>query len=372
MRVLIVYASSGSGHWKAAEALKEILSSDKRFEVALIDSLHYTPSSFRFCYPRTYIFLVRYLPSLWGLFYYLLDSPVLRGPVTRLRRLLNAANGRSLVGYVQKEDPDLVLSTHFFASEVLGASKRQGKLRAKLLTVITDFGVHVVWLSPGVDGYLVGSEEMKGFLKERGVPEGKIHVVGIPVRPLFEKKQDRKALAGKLGLDPGAFTVLISSGGFGVGPIQKLVSTLADKDSLQLLVVCGHNEGLFGALSKTVFAEGARIHLFRFVDNMDELMSVSDCMIGKSGGLTMSEALTKQLPTLILFPIPGQEDANRLFFERQRAALSMKGLREVEERFENMDSLRKELDCVRGRLRDLSFPESGQKIRDIVWRFNEK
>ena len=365
MKVLIVYASSGSGHWKAAEALNEILKARPGISISLIDSLQYTTPSFRFCYPRTYIFLVRYLPSIWGFFYETLDHPLLRTTVAKVRRFLNASNGRSLARYVLEEEPDLILSTHFFASEVIGTLKREGRLRSRLLTVITDFGIHAVWISEGTDGYLVGSENLKEMLEARGVSPEKIHVVGIPVHPRFEKPQDRTTLARKLGLDPQRFTVLIASGGFGVGPIERLVSLLAGYPSLQLLVVCGHNERLFSSLSLKGFPQ-TRIHLFRFVNNMDELMSAADCMIGKSGGLTMSEALTKQLPTLILFPIPGQEDANRLFFEQQGAAITLKGLKDVEERFQDLETLRKELDHLRRRLKELSFPKAGERIANLA------
>ena len=360
MKVLIVYASSGSGHWKAAEALHEILKERRGLEVSLVDSLQYTTPRFRWSYPRTYIFLVRYLPSVWGFFYGILDHPLLRTLVAKTRRILNGSNGAPLVAYLKREQPEVILSTHFFASEIAGTLKQKGLLRSRLYTVITDFGIHGVWVNEGTDGYFVGSDALKALLQERGVSPERIHLAGIPVHPKFEAKKDRQTLAGSLGLHPALFTVLVASGGFGVGPIEHLVKALASYPSLQLLVVCGRNERLFRALSAKRFP--GRIHLFHFVDNMDELMTVSDCMIGKSGGLTMSEALMKRLPTLILFPIPGQEDANRLFFTEQGAALSMNSLCEVEKRFRDFEGLKQQLQQIQRRLEALSFEGSGRRI----------
>ena len=366
MKVVIVYASSGAGHQKAAEAVFKALRGRSGVDLQLIDALDYTTAPFRFLYPRIYLFLIRHLPSVWGFFYGGLNV-VLIGPFLRcLRRLLNALNGKALEKFFLSERPDVIVSTHFFASEVASTLKAKRKLKTHLLTVVTDFVVHSVWMATQTDRYVVGAEDARDALMRRGVPGEKISLLGIPIDPLFERVEDRTALSKKIGADPELFTVLIVSGGFGVGPIENLVSHLSRHSRLQLLVVCGHNLSLYRRLTSQTASVRKRVHLFEFVDNMHELMSISDCMISKSGGLTMSEALAKRLPPFILYPIPGQEGGNRDVLVRHHAALPVKNIRDLEKRFSDLAQLKKTLAEVKQGIDRFSQRHTAVRIAEHV------
>jgi len=347
MKVIIVYASSGAGHQKAAEAVFKVFRERQGVNAYLIDSLEYTTPLFHLLYPRLYLFLVRRLPWVWGFFYDGLNFTLI-GPFLRyLRRTLNALNGKRLEAFFLAENPDVIVSTHFFGSEVVSSLKQKGKLKARLITIVTDFAVHSVWVAPFVDGYVVGAVDTEESLIRRGVSKEKIAVLGIPIDPIFEKAEDRISLSKKIGISPQKFTVLVVSGGFGVGPVETLVSHLLQNRELQLLVVCGHNPSLYRRLKTRTADAGPRVALYGFVNNMHELMSVSDCMVSKSGGLTMSEALAKRLPIFILYPIPGQETGNRDVLLRHQAAFSVRNIRDLKERFLDLGFLQKELEKIK-------------------------
>ena len=372
MKIVVVYASSGAGHQKAAEALFKVLKGRPDHKIHLIDSLDYTTPLFRLLYPRAYLFLIRHLPTVWGFFYDGLNFAFI-GPILKaLRRALNAMNGGALEAFFLSETPDVIVSTHFFASEVVSTLKKKGKLQACLITIVTDFSIHSVWVTPFTDGYVVGSVDTEEALIRRGVPQEKISILGIPVDPVFEKEEDRIGLSRKLGIFPEKFTVLIVSGGFGVGPIESLVSRLSQDERLQLLVVCGHNHSLYQKLKSRTERINHRVKLFGFVNTIHELMSVSDCMVSKSGGLTMSETLIKKLPSFILYPIPGQETGNRDVLVRHRSAIAVKNIHDLEEQFGDLGRLQGELAGVWRQMEAFRRSHAAQRVAEYLISMGEK
>ena len=323
MKILVIHASAGAGHLKAAQAIYEGLKKFTSHEAVFADSLDYTNPFFKKFYQRTYIFLVMGMSWLWGFFFGLLDRPWIQPLMRSSRRFYNGFNAQRLRAFLKDKNFDYVITTHFLPSEVVAALKRTGEIRSRLITVVTDFDVHRIWLNPETDFYAVASEWTGQKLRQLGVAQENIRVTGIPVNETFLHPVDRGELKKKLGLKENVFTVLIATGSFGIGPIEDILrilelpvgssrrepTGLREEDGLQALVVCGHNRGLAERLRGRNYA-GAKI--FGLVDNMHELMAVSDCMVTKPGGLSIAEALVSQLPMIFFHPIPGQETNNVL------------------------------------------------------------
>jgi processive 1,2-diacylglycerol beta-glucosyltransferase len=283
------------------------LKKNTSFDVVFADALDYTSPSFKKFYQRTYIFLVTGMSWLWGFSFELLDRTWIQPLMRSTRRFYNGFNARRLNAFLKDRNFDYVVTTHFLPGEVVAALKRTGEIRSRLITVVTDFDVHRIWLNPETDYYAVASEWTAQKLQQLGIAEEKIRVTGIPVNEQFLHPADRGELKKKLGLKENVFTVLIATGSFGIGPIEEILRILETEDDLQTLVVCGHNRGLAERLRRRNYA-GAKI--FGLVDNMHELMAVSDCMVTKPGGLSIAEALVSQLPMIFFHPIPGQETNN--------------------------------------------------------------
>lgn len=305
MKILVIHASAGAGHFKAAQALYEGFKKSTSHETLLVDSLDYTSPFFKIFYQRTYSIFVTRLPWLWALFFKILDFEWFRIFWQMPRRIYNHFNGRKLYDFLIKENFDYVLTTHFLPSEVVSALKKSGRIRSKLVTVVTDFDVHKIWLNPETDIYAVASEWTRQKLQRLGVKDEKIRVTGIPVAEEFGHPGDRTALKHRLGLKEDAFTVLVATGSFGVGPIEEILHAL--EGEFQTVVVCGYNKSLFKRLMAQNYKSAKILGL---VDNMHELMAASDVMVTKPGGLSISEALASQLPMVFFHPIPGQEEHN--------------------------------------------------------------
>src|SRR3989338_3370704 len=307
MKILVIHASAGAGHLKAAQAIYEGLKKFTSHEAVFADSLDYTSPFFKKFYQRTYILLVMGMSWLWGFFFGLLDRPWIQPLVRFSRRFYNGFNAQRLSAFLKDRDFDYVVTTHFLPSEVVAALKRTGEIRSRLITVVTDFDVHRIWLNPETDYYAVASEWTEQKLRQLGVAQEKIRVTGIPVDEKFARPADRGELKKKFGLKENVFTVLIATGSFGIGPIEEILQILEREDDFQTLVVCGHNRRLFERLRGRNY-RGAEI--LGLVDNMHELMAASDCMVTKPGGLSIAEALVSHLPMIFFHPIPGQETGN--------------------------------------------------------------
>jgi len=313
-KVLLLSASAGAGHVRAAQAIEKAFneSSNGEREVLHVDVLNYTNKLFRHLYSKAYIDLVNKHPEVPGWFYDKLDKPWKN---ERRRLALDKLNTRPFVKLLRQYQPDLIVCTHFLPAEIVSWLKAKERLASRQVIIVTDFDVHAMWLVHHFEHYFVAIDEARVYLEALGIPPAKITVSGIPIDPVFALKKDRQEMRAKHGLAPDRATILLSAGGFGVGSIEPLISALqALQHRAQVIAICGRNEELKKRLSKVTarIKPEATVLLkpFGYTHDMDELMTSSDLVIGKPGGLTTSEALAKGLVFVIVNPIPGQEERN--------------------------------------------------------------
>ncbi len=329
-RVLILSASSGAGHVRAAQALEKAFGARGDCAVEHVDALDYTSKLFQKIYNEAYIALVRRTPGLMGLLYDRADRPWHH--LSR-RLALDRLNTGPMIRLLRRVQPDLCVATHFLPAEIIGWLKAKRKIRARHVIVVTDFDVHAMWLCRTVDRYCVAVDEAAEYLARLGVPREALRVTGIPIDPVFAEPKNRREARRRLGLDPDRTTLLVSAGGYGVGPIERLVADLlALGRPWQIVAVAGRAEQVRARL--TVLARRAtklrdaatRLHVVGFTDVMDEWMAAADLLVGKAGGLTVSEALARALPMAIIQPIPGQEERNADHLLERGAAIRCNNL----------------------------------------------
>lgn len=321
MKIDIVHATAGEGHRKIAIAVQEAFarSGHRHLQVRLINALDHVSDAFKASYAPFYYWSVRHAPGLWGFSYDLLDNAFVYGLCRPFRSLANSFHCRPLLENILTHQPDVVISTHFLAPEILGRAKLAGKLNAKLFTVITDFFPHTFWQNPGTDLYWVMCDETKDALVRRGVPERIITAGGIPVSTAFKPTGQKKEFRVKHGLEPDRFTLLLTSGSFGLGPQETILEELkAFRDQVQCFVVCANNKELKARLDAASYPFPVKV--FGFIDFMAELMEASDLMVAKPGGSTTPESLAKGVCMVVMRPIPGQETRNAKLLRLRNAA----------------------------------------------------
>ena len=312
-KVLILSASVGAGHLRAAEALEKTFKlQNAAEEVKNIDVLDYTNPLFRRLYGKAYLDMVNKMPEVLGWMYDSFDKPWQN---ERRRLALDRLNTLPFIKLLKEEKPDIAVCTHFLPAEIISWLKSKEKISCPQAIVVTDFDAHALWLCHHYEQYFVALDETKVHLEKLGIPAEKITVSGIPIDSVFAESKDKSAMREKYGLEKDKLTILVSAGGFGVGNIEHLLIALSDLQTpSQIIAICGRNEELKTKLEKLAVEklnnEKVTFKPIGFTKEMDEYMSASDLIVGKPGGLTTSEALAKGLIFVVVNPIPGQEERN--------------------------------------------------------------
>ena len=373
-KILVVYATAGIGHKKAAMAVKKAYDEMKLpgTEVTLIDALDYTNDFFRWSYLQAYLLMVNKLPTLWGLLYYFTDIPFVDLFVSYIRRVNNWANSKRLVNYILDTKPDVIISTHFFASEVIADMKRKSPMLSRLVTIVTDYRLHAWWICEGTDAYIVASDDTRRDLEGRKVDPAKIKVMGIPIEPIFSKPLDRPKIFKETGLRDDLFTILVIGGGFGVGPIEGIVKVIAQiPRKLQTVVICGHNEELVHKIQSLKDEYELNMKVLGFIDNVYEYMDISDILISKSGGITVSESLAKEMPLVVISPILGQETGNLTFLVRNNAAVKVKRLDDLKAALEDLISDPVKLDKMKEAIKLIEKPYAAYDVAKFAYEYDK-
>src|SRR4051812_15108228 len=284
-KVLILSASAGAGHIRAAQAIEQALTQmGAAREVRHEDTLNHTNPMFRKLYSKTYIEMVNKTPELLGWLYDHLDKPWKHA---RRRLAFEKLNTRPFVKLIKTYQPEILVCTHPLPAEIIAWLKAKEKIKTRQAIVVTDFDVHAMWLCRRFEHYFVAIEETRVHLEKLGVPAAKITVSGIPIDPVFARPKDKAEMRAKYGLRPDVTTILVSAGGFGVGPVDAMMASLRGLEHpAQVVAICGRNEKLkarVDALASELPADArVSIHPVGFTEAMDEYMAASDLLLGKA------------------------------------------------------------------------------------------
>jgi processive 1,2-diacylglycerol beta-glucosyltransferase len=366
-RVLVLSASAGAGHLRAADAIEKALKvRGLATEVQHLDVLKYTNNVFRHLYSKAYLDFVNKAPEVLGWLYDHLDVPHRN---EKLRLAFDRLNTGPFVKFLNHYRPDVAICTHFLPSEIISWLKRLDEVRIMNAVVVTDLDVHAMWLCNRAEHYFVALEETRAHLVAIGVPEDRVTVSGIPIDPAFAEPKEPLAMRRKHGLAEGAFTILVSAGGFGVGPVEHIIQALSRlAHPAQVVVVCGRNDELKTRLArivrKTTTASRVSFKLLGFTTEMDELMAAADLFVGKPGGLTTSEALARGLPMVVINPIPGQEERNSDHLLEEGIALRCNNLPALAYKIDRLIDEPGKLVLMRGNALALGKPRAAFTIID--------
>jgi len=367
-KILITYATAGVGHKKAALAIKSAFE-EKNIgnDIRTIDVLDYTNAFFKKSYPYTYLLLVNKLIILWGLLYYLLDLKLTHYLFYPFRKISHILNSKRLIKYILEFKPDVIISTHFLTADILAYVKKKHKLDIQMINVVTDYRLHSFWISEAVDIYTVGDDEAKmDLIRKWKVEPDKIKVFGIPIEPKFLVKHDKNNIRQKLKLPP-KFTVLLLSGGYGVGPILEILKILNEsKIEMSAVTVCGHNNDLYNKVNTFKNNAGFNLVNFAYVDNVDELMAASDVYIGKAGGISSTEALAQGLPSVFVRPIPGQEKRNADLLIRMGCGIVVKKINNIGHIVKNLKESEDKIKIFKERIKKNKKVNAARDIVEFV------
>lgn len=320
-RLLIISVSAGSGHIKSAQAILEAAKKDKNIEVEHIDILDYVSKSLKISITEGYDFLIKKIPKVWGYVYRSSDKS--RETTEKLYSMSSKLLAVPTKGFIEKVtefNPDGIICTHSFPAHII---KRLGsdELKKKRLSILlTDYGAHNYWVVEGVDKYFVASENTKKALVGCGVKADKVQITGIPLTQNFFKKENTRIIRRNFGVPEESRVILLLSGGEGVVALDSIIEEILKVEwqyNLEVFAICGKGKSLkrkVDALSRES-TKKIKVHSIGWTDRMTDYYSIADVVVGKPGGLTTTECLTRPLTFLMINPIPGQEEDNAKFVE---------------------------------------------------------
>ncbi|MBN1587212.1 MAG: hypothetical protein JW937_07270 [Candidatus Omnitrophica bacterium] len=371
MRVLILHASAGEGHRRAAEGLGEQFQElESVKEVRVLDTLDFAAATVQKTYEPSYVFMMTRAVWLWALSYYLTRPYwVNRFLLHPLRRVFNDAVLGKLEALILEDLPDLIVCTHFMPACFVANLKLKHRLRCPVATVVTDYGVHPFWVAPGTDLYCLGAERAVRQMKSWDAKAFRAEALGIPSRPVFFPAEDKAQLRRELDLNAGLPTVLLSGGGFGVGRIRDLIERLsAVQVDYQLQLVCGHNRELREWAETFALGPGRSLKwkIHGFVQNMHELLRASDLVMIKAGGLSVTEAVQSGVPILIHSALPGQEYENAAYVKEEGLGWQAHSNEEVVGQLKRCLSQPELLEEARARMLKLRHASTAEEILEAL------
>ncbi len=355
----------------AANALKEyVLMKDPSSTVQIADTIEYVSPLLNKAVTGGYVYLVRNQPKMYGSIYKNSDKD--DTTVNKTMDITTSTLRNKLRPLIEDFNPDIIVSTHAFAAEILTALKAHIGLNIPIISIVTDFALHQAYIAEGVDAFIVSSREMVAQAVERGIDRVRVYPYGIPVKQAFYSPIDRKKAFESEALDESLPTVLIMAGSFGVTDVLRIYHKIVKSpEDFQIIVITGKNEKLYNTFDSYLrkitinntmvgFKEMMKASkpakpvkplkplkpgkpprpvrsgvsrnmkpskptkLLYYTNEVEKYMHMADFIITKPGGLTVTESIAAGLPMVIFKAIPGQEEQNADFLVGKNMAVRLK------------------------------------------------
>jgi processive 1,2-diacylglycerol beta-glucosyltransferase len=348
-RILFLTTSVGSGHKRAAEAIQVALDaiSHKPLKTQTETYFDYFLPAAEKVAAKVYVKTIQLMRQVLKYVYSAQKKGLNRKPG---RHFLSIPLIKKYEKAIRSFNPDVIVCTQALSSRFTSIFKKNGKISASLIAVVTDFDVHPYWFNKHIDKFIVPTDEIKKEFIAFGIAADRVYAFGIPIHPNFSKRRNKPALKRKLGLIEDLPVILIMGGGWGLGPIKKAVLHLnRSKMNLQLIVVAGKNRMLKKELDNLLHKLTIPLKVYGYVSNVDELMEASDIAVTKPGGLISSELLAKGLPAILVDVIPGQEEANGTYLISKGAAYRIERIGQLKDVIQSLLGNAAKLDQMRRR-----------------------
>ncbi len=369
-KILIFYASYGGGHLSSAKSIESIIKENyKDSETKLIDCMKYVNKGVEKITTAAYSGMVKRMPWAWGKIY---DASQ-KGVMAHISTRSNIMMAVKLLKLLREEKPDMVISTHPFGSQMCSYLKRKGKVNFTLATIMTDFAPHDQWLvgHENTEYFFVAHDKMKNYLISKGIEESKVYATGIPISTKFIGEFDREEILKEFNLEEDKKTILFF-GGWNSGHAQirtcKIFEVLATNfENVQLVAISARNKKLQNSFEEIINENNLKnVTVLEYTNKVPELMSISDLVVTKPGGLTTTESLASMLPMIIINPIPGQEEENAQFLEEKGIGIWIRKNDDIKKKLHNLLEDEEKLSIMKENTKKLANKYSSRDICKIL------
>jgi len=353
MKLAIVTASIGQGHNSVALALQETLQVENPNSIIKIFDILDDSKIYRF-FTNVYLEVISKNPSIYSKIFYWSQQ---HQKASSILNYLNFICLRSLKKIKKSFQPDAFIFTHPIPSNSYDHS-----LNTPAWTIITDYSYHPIWYNPKITGYFVANDNIQNKLLKNKYPIHSIFNTGLPIRKSFQVQESHLKIIDHKPL------ILIMGGGLGIGPLKEIVEKLeAIEPSFEALLITGKNEKLYIDLTKTLEDKNLiNWKVISYTNEIPSLMRRASLLISKAGAITLTEAMTCGLPTIIYNPIPGHEEDNAHYVCQQGWATWVKNLDELVYITNALLQSKQKLDIMRRNTSKNAKPIAANHISKII------
>ena len=398
MKVLIFSATTGGGHMRAANALKEyIMQKEPDSIVRIEDTIEYASPILNKAVTEGYVYMATKTPKMYGTFYKTIDKD---SPMNKPFEIAVKQYRKKFIPLIDDFSPDIIVTTHPVGTEMASVLKNKENMHIPIISILTDFAAHQTYVNEGVDAYIVSCTEMIGQLMLRGVGNAKILPYGIPVKQEFFKKINRREAMESEGLNPDVPTLLLMAGSFGVTDVLKIYHKIVKSEcDFQIVAITGKNEKLYETFVKYLSKLTLNNTLFEFdlqrpdkssmklsrhkkpfkptkllyyTNEVEKYMQIADLIVTKPGGLTVSESIATGLPMGIFKAIPGQEEQNADYLVRSGMAVRLEKTNQCTRTINELMSKPEKLAQMRECIQRSSCGNSSEHIYELMQELIQK
>lgn len=372
-RILVMYARYGSGHKTIAEYVAKFIEEhNKDAEVMILDMTEYA-NGFGKITVKLFDFVAKHrTEKIFDFCYELMDHKFSSlGYNTSMKK---SYDNESLRKVISDFNPDVTISSHFYCSSIITYYNDLKIINSKLLTIITDYRTHEWWTRnhKKQTGFIVGNEMVKQELIHRGVDRKKIYAFGLPLNIKQINKLDSKEVILKRYNLKGNRKIYLFFGGSTSGSMYyydyfKCISKL--NINADIIFISGKNAKLKSKCEEYVKENNIKnIKVLGFSTDVFNLMKISDLVISKPGGATVTECLEMHRPMLLVPGLGGQEKYNAKFISKKKYGIRVKGLWGFKMWIKRLEENPEVLNTIKRKLEKQSKNKSVEKINDLAMK----
>ena len=327
-KVLITYATYGSGHKTVANYIYDYLNKHSNYEIKIIDLMDYE-NIIGLISKKAFEqnFKSQFSSLMFSVTYALFDNKTATIPYKQITKAI--FKNKKLQNDIIEFNPDLLISSHFFGNIILGMLNKKKLTNCKIISIITDYRSHEMWLKDekSMDGIIVSNDIVKQELINKKINPKKIYPYGIPIKENFSDINNIDDVKKKYAVDNGNKTFLFFAGGsagssFSYKYFKRLLEEQLD---INVIYVCGKNESIQRKADKLVKKYNYKnVKVIGFSNEVNNLLAISDVVITKPGGISITECLESKKPMILIPGNGGQEIYNAKFVCKNGYGLNSK------------------------------------------------
>ena len=366
MKALILSCNTGAGHNACAGAVQEALMA-RQIPCDIRDGLSFLSKEASRFISEWHVRFYRSMPKLYGEGYSYAEKLSQTSDDESLVAKFMNLGAKALRSCIASQGYTAVICTHLFPAMMLAQMQRQAALPITTAFISTDYTASPGYEAIAPDWCFVPAPELIPLFPRPAIPAERIVASGIPVSRAFQQPGDARAAKRALGIAPEHRHLLVMSGSMGCGPIRKIIKQLVKRlpDDVEVSVICGTNRKLSRQLNHLV-SDRQNVHIHDYVDHVALFMDSADLYLTKPGGLSVSEALCKRLPMVLIQAVEGCETYNMRYCLDKGAALTAETPAAIAELCAGLIDDDRKLDAMRAAMSRLSGRPAAEIVCDCL------